>query len=146
MSAHRDEAHDMTQVRLPEAPTAHYVRWMAYWREVESAMLDRPRIERVASKEAAPFLEGSIARFISAAATDIMRQARAAEEQGHKTVAPELSAADPTVFGDVADYLRRRSTWLDEFGTALGVNPLEEHLRDLRVACIRVVDQVARDR
>jgi hypothetical protein len=131
----------MLTVRLPCAPPAHYIRWMTWWRTVESAMLRDPRLEEFASEMSAPFLAGAVALFLSDAARSMLQQAADAESLGARRVEPEVSG--PTQFLEEAvEYLDARSAWLD---SVLGgeppsglahIEPLDPELRTLRLRMI----------
>src|SRR5207249_4164475 len=65
-------------VTYPEAPPAIYLGWLAYFREVEAAMLEHPGLADLAMKEVGPFVEGETAGFISTAIGSLASQAREA--------------------------------------------------------------------
>src|SRR3954468_19913078 len=82
---------DSIKVRLPPADPAVYLEWMAYWRDVERRMIERPALEAFASLESAPFVRDPIADFISdVMAGGVIRQAGAARRLGNAEVAPEI--------------------------------------------------------
>src|SRR3954463_3713176 len=56
---------DTISVRLPQADPAVYLEWMAYWRDIERRMIERPALEAFASRESAPFLRDPISDWIS---------------------------------------------------------------------------------
>jgi hypothetical protein len=125
---------DTVRARLPHADPAVYLEWMAYWREIEHAMVERPALEAYASRESAPFLRDPIADWISdALAGGIIRQAGAARRAGEREVAPEISG-DSLVFWAAMQYVVRRSEWLDQPGThdAMGIEPPSAAVVSLR--------------
>jgi hypothetical protein len=135
----------MLTVRLPSAPPAHYIRWMTWWRTVETAMLRDPRLEEFASEMSAPFLASAVALFLSDVAHSLLEQAAEAETAGAPTVEPELSG--PGQFMEEAvEYLEARGAWLDGVlegeppAGLVAIAPLDADLRSLRrdvVGCLR---------
>ena len=103
---------------------------MAYWRDVESAMLERPALETLASVESAPFLHGEVARTISDLVREIAVQAQFARDTD-QPCAPRLEV-DERVLPEMADYVEQRGDWLQTFSGSLGIHPLEGHLQQLR--------------
>ena len=133
---------DTIWVRLPSADPAVYLEWMAFWREVEHRMIERPALEAYAARESAPFLRDPIADWISdALAGGIIRQAAAARRGGLPEVAPEISG-DPLVLRVAMQYVLLRSHWLDQPDVleAMGIEPPSATVQSLRES---VVDSVA---
>jgi hypothetical protein len=125
---------DTVRVRLPHADPAVYLEWMAYWREVEHRMLERPALEAYAARESAPFLRDPIADWISdGLAGAILRQAGEARRAEVEDVAPEISG-DALVFLVAMQYVLRRSEWLEQPGIheAMGVDPPSATVVSLR--------------
>ena len=134
-------------VRLPAAPPDDYLRWMAYWREVEQAMADRPALERHASAMSAPFVREPFADHLSGVwVTSIIQQAADAKRTGAESVSPSLegSAADML---RAADYVERRGRWLHTTVVveAMGIRPLEPHLVRLRAEAVKSLREQAAD-
>ena len=130
------------QVRLPPAPPDHYLRWMAYWREVEQAMAARPAFEHHASSVSAPFLRGEVAEYLSGVmCTEIIRQAAEAKRVGALDVRPVVTGGSAILLEAVGT-IRRRGRWLDETLSleAAGVEPLEPELIALRKRAVRVME------
>jgi hypothetical protein len=116
---------DQITARLPHADPAVYLEWMAYWRDIERRMLERPAPEPFDTSAGAPFVRDPIADWISdAMAGGIFRQAGAARRIGAETVAPEVTA-DPMVLRDAMRYLAARHEWLNSPGMyrAIGIEP-----------------------
>jgi hypothetical protein len=129
-------------VQLPPAPPDDYLRWMAFWRQVEQAMAARPALEHYASSVSAPFLQGEIAEFISGVlVTEIIRQAAEARRRGQREVAPVIRASRE-VLVSVVGYIRRRGRWMEETVSLelAGVDPLEPELLALRKRAIRALE------
>src|SRR5438094_2147989 len=77
------EQSDQLTLVLPPAPPDHYMRWMAFWREVEQQMLRSPSLEEFASAQSAPFMHDPVARLLSnVAVTQVTRQAEEAMALG----------------------------------------------------------------
>jgi hypothetical protein len=129
----------MGEFALPAAPPQRYLRWMAYWREVESQMLSNPAVEAVASREAAPFLRGEIAAFSSTIVGTIVDAAMGAKEAGLELVVPVIELPDPEVARAIADLVERRGAWLDSHAGSLGIAPLEPELVALRSQAIAML-------
>jgi len=130
------------EIRLPPAPPDDYLRWMAYWREVEQAMAARPAFEHHASSVSAPFLRGEVAEYLSGVmCTEIIRQAAEAKRVGALDVRP-LVAGKPDILLEAVETIRRRGRWMDETLSleAAGVEPLEPELIALRKRAVRVME------
>jgi hypothetical protein len=132
-------------VVLPAAPPEGYLRWMAYWREVEQAMAERPALERHASAMSAPFVREPFADHLSGVwVTSIIQQATDAKREGAVAVSPDLEGS-PADLLRAADYVERRGRWLHTTVVveAMGIRPLEPHLVRLRADCVKALrDQV----
>jgi hypothetical protein len=129
----------LREVRLPEAPAEHYLRWMAFWRDVEAAMLERPSLEQVASAQSAPFLRGELARQISDLAGEISAQARVAVAEGRYRLAPVVVLEDGSMIRGIADYVERRGGWLQENAASMAVVPLAPELVLLRTRVVETL-------
>ncbi len=128
-------------VRLPAARPADYLRWMAYWREVEQAMADRPALERHASAMSAPFVREPFADHLSGVwVTSIIQQATDAKRAGVDAVTPCLDGS-PADLLRAADYVERRGRWLHTTVVveAMGIRPLEPHLVRLRAETVKAL-------
>jgi hypothetical protein len=120
-------------VPLPAAAPETYLGWMAYWREVEAKMMERPALEQFGSQEAAPFLHGSIALILSALVRDLMKQSQAALDVGARTVTPEVGIpASAEVLAEMASYISRRGAWLTEFARSIEIDLPSAKEADLR--------------
>lgn len=129
---------------LPAAPPDAYLRWMAFWRDVERVLLEHPKVREVADVEASPFLEGETAVFMSRAAGAIIAQAEDARAAGAAEIRPVIEVPHRTGFlEEIASFLERRGSWLDAHGGAIGIDPLEDDLRSLRVHVIQTVRAAA---
>jgi len=124
---------------LPDAQPELYLRWMAYWREVESQMLAHPAVEEVASREAAPFLRGEVATFISSTVGTIVELAMAAKQQHQEWITPVIDLPDLQTARTVAEFVERRGAWLDSHAGSLGIAPLEPELVALRSQAIAML-------
>lgn len=125
---------DDITVRLPPADPAVYLEWMAYWRDVERRMLERPALEAFASSESAPFLRDPIADWISdTMAGAVIRQAGAARRAAAETVAPAI-AGDAVVLRQAIRYIAARHDWLITPGVyeAMGIEPPSSDVIALR--------------
>jgi hypothetical protein len=125
---------DTVVVRLPHADPSVYLEWMAYWRDIERHMLERPALASFAAQESAPFLQDPIADWISdAMAGGIIRQAGAARRAGCAEVAPEI-AGDALVFSEAMRYVVARIEWLAGPGMheAMHVDPPSPEVIALR--------------
>ena len=133
---------ELRTIELPCVPPDHYLRWLAFWRQVEQAMGARPALERHASTVAAPFLRGEVAEFISTVlVTEIRRQASEAKAAGLPGFAPTIEGPD-RLLRDAIDYVRRRGRWIDETVSLelIGVPRLEPELVELRRQVIRTIE------
>jgi len=125
---------DVIRVRLPHADPAVYLEWMAYWRDIERRMLERPALEAFASSQSAPFLRDPIADWISdAMAGGIIRQAGAARREGAEMVAPEI-VGDAVVLRQAMRYIAARHEWLSGPGMfeAMAIEPPSPNVIALR--------------
>jgi hypothetical protein len=125
---------DSIKVRLPHADPSVYLEWMAYWRDVERHMLERPALEAFATSESAPFLRDPIADWISdAMAGGIIRQSGAARRAGAPEVAPEI-VGDALVLREAMKYIVARIEWLSGPGMhdAMGIEPPSPEILALR--------------
>lgn len=125
---------DAVVVRMPPAHPAVYLEWMAYWRDIEGHMVERPALEEFASNQSAPFLRDPIADWISDALVGgIIRQAGTARREGRHQVAPEI-AGDALVFGQALRYVVARARWLGMPGIheAIGIEPPSAEIVALR--------------
>jgi hypothetical protein len=116
---------DALTVRLPPADPAVYLEWMAYWRDIERKMLERPALHAFASEESVPFIRDPVADFISdVMAGGVIRQAGAARRMGAESVAPEI-VGDALVLRDAMKYIAARLEWLGGPGMheALRIEP-----------------------
>jgi len=133
------------ELRLPRAHALDYLRWMAYWREVETRMIEHPALERLASKEAGEFLGGADAKLISKLAADLASQATAARAAGREIVQPTLEMdRDPASLFGLAHLIASRAEWLQRHEKPLDVAPLDAHLVALRSKVIRAIADHAR--
>ena len=128
------------EVTLPPASPTSYLRWVAFWREVEDRMLASEQLREIAAKEAAPFMDGEVARFISQAAGQIASQATSVPD--HDSFTPVITIP-PAIRGEVAETIARRAAWLDLNHEALGIGALEQDLGDLRSRVIAAVRAAA---
>src|SRR5437764_10936177 len=127
---------DALTVRLPRVSPALYLEWVAYWREVEDRMLERPALADHAARESAPFLRDPIADWISDTIVGgIVSQAGEARRAGLPEVAPEVQG-DALVMREWIRYMGRRAAWLDRAGVhrAIGVEPPSPAVVELREA------------
>ena len=107
---------------------------MAFWREVERKMGERPRLAEFAGEEARPFLHDPVANFLSErVVAAISRQAQEARTQGDSEVSPVIEGEEQTM-RQALEYVAARGRWLQEPGVAeaMGIDPLEPDLVDLR--------------
>src|SRR4051812_50119352 len=87
---------DTISVRLPQADPAVYLEWMAYWRDIERRMIERPALEAFASRESAPFLRDPISDWISdTVAGGVIRQAGGGRREGGDRGAPGITGGAP---------------------------------------------------
>lgn len=136
----------MTLFHLPDAPPSSYLRWLAFWREVEQRMVERPSLEAAASRVSAPFLNDEVAQTISGVLVPrIVEQAREAASADRRTVAPTIEA-DPEVMSQVTRYVRRRLAFLTpDVCRAMDVEPLEPTLARLRDSVLEALEKQTRD-
>src|SRR5439155_21170731 len=79
-------------VTLPAARPDAYLRWVAFWREVEHRMLESPSLEDYATSVSVPFLRGEVAGFVSdVLARQLVDQATRAQGEGKDYVVPRVS-------------------------------------------------------
>jgi hypothetical protein len=120
-------------VRLPEAKPDTYLSWMAFWREVEAKMLDRPALDQLGSEEAAPFLHGRIALLLSDLVRELSNQSVLAIEARAGWVTPEVKVPPSAeVLAEMASYLWRRGAWLAVYASSIGISPVSKEVEDLR--------------
>jgi hypothetical protein len=131
---------------LPEASPSSYLRWLAFWREVEQRMIERPSLEAAASAASAPFISDEVARTISSELVpSLVEQARLAESNGEGRVAPVLEV-ERQAMANAVGYVRRRTGFLTpETCKAMGVEPLEPSLVRLRDSVVQSLEQQLTD-
>ena len=137
MSANRGQV----RITLPAAPPQDYIRWMAFWRDVETKMAQAPRLAEMAGEESAPFVRDPVADFLSKEVVRaIAGQALEAERAGEASVEPVISG-DRALLEEGMDYVIRRGGWMAQPGVmeALGVRPLEDDLVTLRMRAVQAV-------
>jgi len=125
-------------VTLPAASPGAYLRWVAFWREVEDRMLQSPSLEAYASSMSVPFLRGEVARFVSdVLARQLVDQATRAERQGRDYVVPRITG-DRRLLAAAKWYIAERGDWLSSssgtttMAEAMGVPALPSDLVSLR--------------
>lgn len=125
-------------VTLPAARPDAYLRWVAFWREVEDRMLQSPSLEAYASSMSVPFLRGEVARFVSdVLARQLVDQATRAERQGRDYVVPRITG-DRRLLAAAKWYIAERGDWLSSssgtttMAEAMGVPALPSDLVSLR--------------
>jgi hypothetical protein len=122
---------------LPARPEA-YLLWMAYWREVESKMVESPGLEEMASSEAAPFLHGSIALQLSDVVRQITQQATSALARARGLVVPQVwLTGSVELLAEMASYVQQRGAWLTEHAGPVGIEPPTPEVRQLRLSTIQ---------
>jgi hypothetical protein len=128
------------RVVLPDASPDSYLAWMAFWREVEQKMGESPALAEMAGSESAPFLDDETARITAQVFVPLLiAQVTAAKHAGDSSVAPVIDA-DPDVLRSAIEVIATRGRWLtDERLTAMGLEPLEPKLVNLRNATIEKV-------
>jgi hypothetical protein len=128
-------------------PAAHpdvYLRWLAYFREVEGAMLEHPQLAELAIRESGPFVSGPAAGFVSSSVGLLARQARDAQAEGLPQVAPVISA-NARLLAEALRLVERRNAWLEAqingrpLVEVLGIESLDEAGHALRTAAIEAV-------
>ena len=78
-------------VRLPPAPPDTYLRWMAYWRELEGALHQHAAVAALAAAQGVPFFDDDVADYMSGVlATAVIDQAPTARRLGAPLIAPQL--------------------------------------------------------
>jgi hypothetical protein len=125
------------EIELPRANADDYLRWMAYWRDVESSMLERPALEHLASSESAPFLRGEVARTLSDLARKITVQAQLSRDDDQPCV-PRIEVKESFLV-EIADYMERRGAWLQTYCLSMAIPPLEPRLCELRKRVISTI-------
>lgn len=136
----------MARFLLPEASPTSYLRWLAFWREIEQRMVERPSLEAAASEASAPFISDQVAQTISnTLVPQIVEEARAAETRGDRTVAPALEA-DHNMVVQAVRYVRSRVAFLTpDVCKAMGVEPLDPALIRLRDAVLQAIEDQLQD-
>jgi hypothetical protein len=128
----------------PTAPPDTYIRWLAYFREVETAMLEHPHLAELALQESGPFISGPVAGFISTTVAHLSRQALEASAAGLRNVAPTVSGNARMLAASLL-LAERRNAWLEAEVSGrplveiLGIEPLDREGHSLRTAAIERV-------
>jgi hypothetical protein len=131
-------------VTYPSASPDVYLRWLAYFREVEAAMLGHPALADLAMREAGPFVQGETAGFISTAVGQLAAQAREARAMGLTRVAPTITGAARLLAQSLL-LAERRNAWLEAdldgrpLVEVLGIDSLDEDGHRLRAAALDAV-------
>ena len=137
----------MATVTLPPAPPEAYLRWMAFWRQVERKMVEHPALEALASRESVPFVRDPVANFISTQLVrQVVNQAAEAQRTGSSVVPLEITGPSE-LLSEAMDYVGRRASWLEQPGVleAMDIEPLSSDLLALRANVVRTVrEQLAR--
>jgi hypothetical protein len=130
------------RLALPEAAPDDYLAWTAWWREIETLMLERPGLEVKASEDAAPFLRGELARLMSDLAYEVTKQATDGLMRAHDRMQVVLEF--PGTAKDLlamASYMERRGAWVAQFSQAIGIEPLSDRVEALRQLTITTLRQ-----
>lgn len=134
-------------VVLPKASPDAYLRWIAWWRRVDQAMMDRPALARLVASTNEALMQGPVAEFFSGRLLrDIGSQAAAAEREGQTTVRPKVTGTDGLLAG-AADHVQRWAEWMDwaleqdRVSKYMDVPPLAGRLRALRDRVARAICQ-----
>jgi hypothetical protein len=131
-------------VTYPTATPATYLRWLAYFREVEAAMLEHPGLADLALKEAGPFVEGRTAGFISTMVGVLASQAREARANGMPRVTPTITG-NAQVWAASLLLSEQRNAWLEAdingrpLVEVLGIDSLDAEGQALRTDAIDTV-------
>ncbi len=135
-----------THVRLtlPSAAPDDYLAWTAWWREVETLMLERPGLEARASADAAPFLRGPVARLMSDLSAEVTKQALDALMMGLDSteVVLEFQASSDDLLA-IASYMERRGAWVAQYARVIGIEPPTERVERIRMRTIAIFRQAA---
>ena len=125
-------------VRLPPAPPDTYLRWMAYWRELEGALHQHAAVAALAAAQGVPFFEDDVADYMSGVlATAVIDQAATARRLGAPLIAPQLEGP-MELLGRVAEHVRRRVAWLNDCQVpdVFGIEPPDVEVLALRTAAM----------
>jgi hypothetical protein len=140
-------AERIVTVVLPKAPPDAYLRWIAWWRRVEQAMLERPALARLVASTNEAFLRGPVAEFFSGRLLrDIHAKATAAQRQGQASVTPRVTGTHGLLAG-VADHVQRWAEWMDwaleqdRVSRYMDVPPLTGRLRALRDRVVHAIGE-----
>ena len=111
---------------LPRAVSWSYLRWCAFFREVEAAIATRPALVALTALEGVPFVGSRVAEAVSSDVIgEIGRQARRAVRNSLASMVPhlELSSVEARACGR---HLARQMDWLRQPGLlhALGIQHL----------------------
>lgn len=119
------------ELRLPSAPPGSYLRWIAFWREIESSLL--PQRDTDAARV---LFSGEDARLFADIARRIADQAEDARRAGVATLSPVVRLPETedrvAAVTALAKAFARRRKWLDSHGLPAEVAPLQNDLIDLR--------------
>ena len=129
-------------VTLPAAPPGAYLGWMAFCREVEQRLAEHRTLLDIASRQSAPFAGDEVADFLSAEVVlSLIRQASEPQKRGDPLVAPQLTGRRDLLERGIR-YVSLRGTWIEEhdLAQAMGIEPLEPELGDLRDAVLDAVE------
>jgi hypothetical protein len=130
----------------PTATPDTYLRWLAYFREVEVTMLEHPHLAKLALRETGPFVSGPVAGFISTTVGHLSRQALEASAAGLRSVTPTVSG-NARLLAESVLLAERRNAWLEAEVSGrplveiLGIEPLDREGHSLRTAAIARVRQ-----
>jgi hypothetical protein len=128
------------RIKLPARSPEVYLAWMAFWREVEDAMLRWPGVEAVASLDRAPFLHHATARLLAGLGASIASASREAQRQGAAQVFP-LIYGDPSQLLKGVRYMERRAEWMSRPGVleTMGIKEPAVEVVALQAAVIEAV-------
>jgi len=128
-------------IRLPAASPHLYLRWVAWWRDVEgfAAGLAHEAVANVGTGPTEPAVE----RLLPIHIRLIEVQAREAFRQGREEVGPELTG-EPETFLRSLDYSDRRGDWLLGLARAgLTVPRFPSDVISLRERVVAAIQQAA---
>jgi hypothetical protein len=139
---------ELVHVQLPAAPPFDYLRWVAYSRQVEQAMLTRAALADVVEATNAPFLTERMANLAAGLwIPQVLAQARTAGQAHRASVAPVIFGGARSL-ARAAEYvmecgrLRVDGEWEKELGVAVLAPELAELQRSVLEALKGVRERV----
>jgi anti-anti-sigma factor len=128
-------------IRLPAAPPDTYLRYVAWWEELERFLGADPSLEERAIRAGGPISSQAVRTLSPGHALEVRAQARTAQEEGRPEVSPVIQG-DAVLWRIALRHAARRSAWLDELaGQGVPVPRPDPQLQELRRRVFAAIEE-----